>query len=484
MRTPFFGPSYTTASHNLADQRCINLYPEVVESKTGKAVGAFFMDPGLTLQYTAGGGPIRGLHDMGSVTLGTLDQLVIVSGANIYVVWPGIAPVHVGTLTTSTGPVSMIDNGNQCVIFDGVNATLVSAFGGTSIISLPFTATVGIGTYQDGFGLVSVVGTQLIYQSNLTDLSNWDALNFTSADAKPDNVVSIKDVHEQVYVFKEFTTEFWIDAGNPGFAFSRLAGAFLEVGCAAAYSPAIVGEAVIWLGQNLQGNGVIVLAQGYQTKRVSTHALENAITGYNLTVGISDAIGFSYVTNGHIFYQITFPAANATWVYDVTASQQMGIAMWHEKTSFANGAFGRHLANCFTTYRGFQLVGDYTNGNVYALDIRNPTDNNIPRKWVRSWRALAKPTDNTTRFNSLRIDMDTGLGVPDEASPQVMLRWTDDGVNYSDYRIGSVGPSGHTAVRVKFNRLGSTRRNSGLDRTFELSSTDRFNVCLIGADLK
>jgi hypothetical protein len=35
-----------------------------------------------------------------------------------------------------------------------------------------------------------------------------------------------------------------------------------------------------------------------------------------------------------------------------------------------------------------------------------------------------------------------------------------------------------------FRRLGSTRRNSGLDRIFELSSTDQFPVALIGADLE
>lgn len=480
MKTPFFGVGYVSQSHNLADQQLINLYPEIVESKSGKGVGAFYMDPGLTLAYTAGIGPIRGIHDMGSISLGTLDQLVIVSGANVYLAIPGVNPVNIGGISTATGPVSIIDNGSQCVIFDGVHGYLISAIGVLSTLSLPFSGPV-IAAYQDGFGLVNVLGTQLWYQSNLRDLSTWDTLNFSSADAKPDNIISMIDLHRQVYLFKEFTTEIWIDAGNPGFSFSRLDGAFMELGCGAQFSPSIAGEAVIWLAQNTQGKGVVVMAQGYQPKRISTHALEYAIAQYTR---IDDAIGFSYVTNGHIFYQLTFPSANATWVYDVVASQQLQIPCWHQKASFANGQFGRHLANCFTTYRGQQLVGDYLNGNIYSFDINNQTDNGTSRKWLRSWRALPQSTYKTTRFNSLQIDMDTGLGVPDGTSPHVMLRWTDDGVTFSDYRIGSAGKTGETSVRVKFNRLGSTKRNSGLDRTFELSSTDPFTVALIGAELK
>ncbi len=65
-----------------------------------------------------------------------------------------------------------------------------------------------------------------------------------------------------------------------------------------------------------------------------------------------------------------------------------------------------------------------------------------------------------------------------------MLRFSDDGGHrWSNQRIAAVGPTGATAQRVKFNRLGSTRLNSGLDRIFELSSADAFGVALIGAEL-
>jgi hypothetical protein len=66
----------------------------------------------------------------------------------------------------------------------------------------------------------------------------------------------------------------------------------------------------------------------------------------------------------------------------------------------------------------------------------------------------------------------------------VTLRWTDDGGhNWSNRLIASAGFIGQTAQRVKWNRLGSTRRNSGLDRIFEVAGDDYTQVALIGASL-
>ena len=77
------------------------------------------------------------------------------------------------------------------------------------------------------------------------------------------------------------------------------------------------------------------------------------------------------------------------------------------------------------------------------------------------------------------------MSTPGPQSPQIMLRWSDDGGHtWSQYRARDAGQTGQTAKRVKWNQLGSTRRNSGLDRIFEISSTDVMQVCLIGAELE
>ncbi len=67
---------------------------------------------------------------------------------------------------------------------------------------------------------------------------------------------------------------------------------------------------------------------------------------------------------------------------------------------------------------------------------------------------------------------------------EVMLSWSDDGGhNFANRQVQDMGEIGQTAQRVIFRRIGSTRRNSGLDRVFELSGEAPVQVCLVGASL-
>lgn len=133
-----------------------------------------------------------------------------------------------------------------------------------------------------------------------------------------------------------------------------------------------------------------------------------------------------------------------------------------------------------TTGQG--VLGDYASGNLYAFNPKTMLDNGVQRRWLRKWRALDQGSPAAKRFAALWIDMQTGSNVPEGTNPQIVLRWSDDGGHtWSDERIEAVGPLGVTALTVKFNRLGATRRFGGSDRIFELSSSDQFMVAILEA---
>ncbi len=179
---------------------------------------------------------------------------------------------------------------------------------------------------------------------------------------------------------------------------------------------------------------------------------------------------------------MTFPTGNETWVYDQTSSQIAGRPQWHQRAKFSNGAFSRHQASCYAFFNGQHIIGDYASGNIYALNMNTLTDAGAVRKWLRTWRALSKPEFKPTRFDNLLIDCTTGSQTPQSANPQMVLRWSDDGgYNWSPEQYSAVGAAGVTWKRVFFPRLGSTKANKGLDRIFEISSTDQFQVALMGA---
>lgn len=482
MRSPILGGFSKSFSTNLSDNEITNLYLELVDTKDGKAPGALYLTPGLDFFVTAGSGPIRGLHRVAST-------VYIVSGSNVYALIPGGTPSLLGSIGTSVGQVSIIDNGTQINIFDGSQGYLIAS-GVLSTLSLPFTNPT-IGTEMDGFGLVLEEGTNKIWQSNQGDLSTWNALNFGVADQKPDNCVALFAIHDELFVIKEKTTEVWDNAGLSGFAFQEVTGVHIESGCVAPFSVAKCGETLVWLSRTTLGSGIVVEAQGYNVKPVSTQALTNELDTY---MSITDAVAYSYQQAGHVFYVISFPSADKTWAYDVTASSLAGVPIWHRRAQFLNGEWHQHQAICFSQLdsslpvpvTGPGLLGDYQSGNIYTYDLNGLTDNGVHRKWLRRWRALDKPNDKTTRFSSLRIDMETGAaGTSNVTSPNIMLRWSDDGGHtWSDYRIIPVGLLGNTAAYAKTNRLGSTRRFGRLDRIFEVSSADPFKVAIVGADIE
>jgi hypothetical protein len=472
VKSPFLGPAYVARSTNLADQQLINLFPVFVETQTGREIGAFYMTPGLTLLATIGPGPQRGM-----LVFGTL--LYLVSGNSVYRVDVSFNATLCGTISSTTGPVSMIANGTQIAIFDGFNGYLVVGTTLTSL-SLPFPSPT-IAVYQDNFGLVLQGNTRTVWQSNVGDLNTWSALNFTTIDAQADLLVTVANLNDQVWFIKNTNTEVWQNAGLNGFAFQRIAGALIERGCWAPFSLAKTGDSLIWLARDAQGINTVVATSGYSVVPVSTEALSYELSSYSTT---ADAVAFAYQQEGHLFYQISFPTANKTWVFDVTASGRTKVPIWHQRASFAAGQFSRHLANDFALFNGLRVVGDYQNGNLYSYDLNVLTDNGAQRKWLRSWRATQQSASQPQRFSDLTITMETGAQVPDGTNPQLMLRYSDDGGHHwSNERFGSAGKTGETALRVKFNRLGSTKRNSGLDRIFELSSTDPFKVALLSAEL-
>lgn len=472
MKTPFLGSAYRSRSPNLADSRLINLYPEIVETKQGKEVGAFYGCPGLVFETSIGStGPIRGMHVMA-------DTLYIVAANQVVSVDASFAQTTYGALTDNEAPVSIIDNGAQVAIFEPFDAYCITA-GVMTEVTLPFS-NVGTAVYQDGFGIVNERDSINIWQSNIFDLATWDPLNFSQADGSSDFTVALGELHRQIFVLKRDHAEVWVNNGNPGFVFQRLDGVYLNAGCIAPYSVASLGENLLWLGRNKDGNNRVLLASSYTPQDMSTHALVREFDSYETT---ADAVAFTYQQERHLFYVITFPTAGKCWALDLTASSQLGYPCWHERAGFSNGSFVRYLAQNAVNFAGKILVGDSQGPNIYSLDLDVFLDNGETRKWLRSWRALDKATNAPSKFNWLSIDMETGIGVPDGTDPQLMLRYSDDGGhNWSNERQGSAGQVGETDLWVKFNRLGMCRRGPS-DRIFELSSTSQFKTALLGAEI-
>ena len=355
-----------------------------------------------------------------------------------------------------------------------LTAPVLGAFGGLIQLILPFPNPT-IANYQDGFGVCNQAGSVFVWQSALNDLSIWPPLNFSDVQAKPTNLMAIGFLHRQLVMLQENTAEVWINQGSNGFVFGEEQGVHMEVGCVAPYSVAQAGESLVWLGQTLEGRNAVYQMAGYEAVEISTDAIAYAIAKYST---ISDAIGYSFRMERNVFYVLTFPTANDTWVCNVSSKEKV----WHQWLYFSNGSYSRHLSNCATFFNGQTIVGDYQSGNIYAVDLDTYTDNGQPIRRTRSWRALGKSVETPLMFKYLWVDMQSGVGVGAGTNPQMMMDWSDDGGHsWSPERFGGAGQTGEYGTRVMWRRLGSTGRGTGEDRIWRVSTDDQFAVAMIGA---
>lgn len=470
MKSPILGSSYVARSVNAADARMVNLFPEIV-AEGGKEPAFLQRAPGLRLLVAVGTGPIRGIRTVGN-------DLYVVSGKYLYKVDTSYTVTQLGQVNDLSSPVSMADNGTQLVVACAgpmyVYNTGTNAFAQVTDPDFQGALTV---SFLDGYFVYIEPNSQKVWVTALNDPLSVDPLEFASAEADPDNLVSSIVDHSEVWLFGTNSVEVWYDSGNADFPLQRIQGAFNEIGCAATFSVAKLDNGLFWLGSDRRGKGIVYRANGYSGARISTHAVEWQIQQY---ADISDAVAYTYQQDGHSFYVLSFPSANATWVYDVATQA------WHERAGWINGSFTRHRTNCQTYFNNVNAVGDCQNGNIYAFDVNKYSDHDRVQKWLRSWRALPANQNNLTRMahHSLQLDCESGVGLVEGqgSDPQVMLRWSDDGGHtWSSERWVSMGKIGQYFRRAIWRRLGMTLKLR--DRVYEVSGTDPVRIYIMGAEL-
>ncbi len=508
----FIGPSYNLDAREVDCQRAVNIYPEVVESGKGKdGIVSFFRPTEGTKDFvTVGTGPIRciweGIPAPNPVyDFGVKKRFYVVSGNGLYTVFLNSmdewqVSTSILTLGTSTGSCSGMSVEVQApeirriILADGDDVYSQSSFaidglivtfdskasddydGDTSFSGPPVGTTQML--WLDGFIVSILRGTNQFYVSDWSSLDT-DPLSFASAEGDLDKLICGATLNRNLYLFNEETFEIWSNTGNADFPFERISGGFIEVGILAERSLSKTDSTLFWLGRTKTGRGIVYATKGAQPERISTHAIEEAISKYS---NPENATGYCYSRNGHDFYVLNF--AEATWCYDLKTGQ------WHERayTHPTTLELQRHRGDVALYYKEINdlILGDYENGKLYFMDPKKYDDADSFITRMRVFPHISA-SGNRLFCSELRIDMKTGVGLPGEvqgSDPQIMLDWSDDGgYSWSNEVWGSlgksVGPIGDRKRRVKWNRLGSYR-----DRVFRVTVTDPVETVFLSADIE
>lgn len=463
VKVPLKGGAYEAKSIIADAQRCVNLYPE--KNPEGAAAEfTYYPTPGLSLLAQGPSTVVRGLYTASS------NRLYAVIGSSIYLVntnWTlTLVGLMAGALTT---PVSMMDNSQTLMIVDGsTNGYTVDlttqAF--SQIVQPAFYGATAV-DYLDSFMILNRPGTKQFY-TTLSNSLTFDPLYFASKTSSPDKLATLIVKNRELWLLGERTTEVWYNAGNAAFPFAAMPGTFVENGCAAPYSVAKDGASLFWLTLSDRGQAIAARTDGYQLRKISTYALEAVWASYQT---ISDAVGYTYQDQGHVFYVLTFPTEDKTWVFDTAEG------LWHERAWMdSNGDFHRHRANCHAFAYDTHVVGDFENGRLYRLDPNVYTDNGSAIRRVRSFPHMVAEGKRVI-YRQFLADMEVGRADLTGVPPLVELRWSDTrGASYGQPVLQTLGASGQFLTSVQWRRLGTAR-----DRVFELSWSMPYKTALSGA---
>jgi len=304
----FVGPSYSAPSIYQDDQECINFFPEVdpLKQPGERGVFALYPTPGLTLKALLPN--LQEVRGMRTVSGGA--QMVVVCGPYVYAFTSNLVPSVIGLLNSSSGRVTITDNGINVYIVDGVyrytwrisspaNAVFTGSTSGTTLtVSSMSSGTIAVGQSLYGIGVsaetvITALGTGTggvgTYTINLSQTVTSSVLNSTAVGA----VVT-----------------------------ATIAGTTLTVSA--------VASGTLYLGQTIQGAGVtvnsVITALGTGTGGVGTYTLSVAST---VAVGVTMyAINFSVLpsTDGAFSGGNTCDIVDNYFVYDRPNSQQWGAS--------------------------------------------------------------------------------------------------------------------------------------------------------------
>lgn len=473
MRLELKGGDARPRSVLASTQRRLNMYAELTDPRQGEPFTVtHYPTPGLKLiTTTPNGKPIRGLYRASN------GDLYCVADLDVYYIDSDFQFHHVGTMdqTHELNVVKFADNGTSVIFCDGTQTKGYSINMKTRASINPLldpgasdaltTASTGwLGStyvdFTDGFLVANYIDTPTFYISNSEDII-FDPLQFASKNGYPDALVAAIVQHRVIWLIGELSTEVWYNSGGSGtgesFPFSIMPGVAIDHGCMAKYSIAKGETSIFWLAQSLNGERYVLQGNGYNVKRISTHPIENQLSEMP---DAADCIAYCYTQQGHTFYVMNFPSADKTFVFDLASG------LWHERCyTDDNGEEHRHRSTMHAHAYGLNLVNDWQNGNLYALDLNTYTDDGQFIKRVIGLPRLIEPQlDHRVVYKYFIPEIDCGEILDPNQNPQITLRWSDDkGRTWGNGLEMPLGKAGGFADLIKYQRLGQSR-----NRVFQL----------------
>lgn len=481
MKIDLLGGSYQHKYLDLNSQQCVNWYSVTgAQIEKSKEPHVKFPTPGLEIFTTITGNKVRGLHVSRDLTS---NRLFAVVDDTLYEIGMDTTVTSRGALTNGTGstlPIYMATNTiDEMIIIDG----------GSSL------------TYSDGYAIITNNGSVQgyifnlstntltaiadadfpntaadigrVYFSEANNFSSWLGASVFTPTFRADPTLAVCALREDIICFGAETAEAYINDGST--PFSRLQRTTQYCGILAPHSAAQFNDGIAFLGRTDRGEPkVYIYTKDYQVMPISPPSIN-----YRLSTAatLEDCLGMAEESkDGHIFYYLSIPSLETTFVYDLTTQE------WHERKSKrpysdANGQVheDQFRGRCMANFNGLHLFGDRYSGKIFIQKYDVFTEDGLTIT-----RLMRSPIYNEEQkyisVNSLEVDYNSGYGAlsGQGSTPYLLVSISKDGgLTYTQPQQIDVGIQGRYDKRCKINNLGT-----GRNWVIELKLTDPIDFML------
>jgi len=338
-------------------------------------------------------------------------------------------------------------------------------------------------TTMDGYVIRDDKGNRGRFQySDLYDVNTENAFNFATAEGSPDDLIAVLADRRELWLFGEYTTEIWYNAGNKDLPFQRFQGGFVQLGIAAPLTAKKFDNSIAWLAQDKRGALTVVRAgEGFQPTMISTTQINTEIEklhGY-----VFNAFAEVMRIEGHEFYVLTFPGkygldsgqsgrqsvTPTTFVYDsvfklwakweshddLLATVDHGRFMMTAHSYVADNVI-RELNSTIDFENRHFIGGRDKSGYIMELDpeyhIDQHPNGNQNISCERTMPVVEGP--DLARFNLGPVELITNF-TAGASRPSVGLSYAKDGVSFTTpvTRIVTIN-----TTRLMWKRMGRARR--------------------------
>jgi hypothetical protein len=440
-------PLHSYKLDTVSSARLVNVFAEAAP-KGAKGPIILRRSPGIAPFCAAGAGPGRGLHTMKK-------QLYAVSGNGLYRIDPTAAATRLGNVS-GRDPVSMCDNGIQLAVSSGSRLSVFDAGAVVPVSDPDVPNPLGSIDFIDSYLVGVHEGTGQFVSSALEDFTDFDALDFATAEGAPDDLLTLIVDHRSIFLLGEDSAELWDnEPQGADFPFARIPNGFIEMGGAAKEGKCKQDNSIFWLANDRTFRRLT----GGTPERVSQHGVETAWKKFST---VSDAQCHPYTLSGHLCIAVRFPSENSTWVYDCTTTE------WHERESYPGLAWDvSGIQRCYDKI----FVQRASTGEIGVLDSETY------REWgqtLRSEWAYQNIYGNQkgVQIHRLEMGVQTGVGLHSGqgSDPRINLELSRLGGREGTFKpipSRSLGAQGTYKTKVHWDSLGT-----GVDNVFRASLSD------------